>query len=379
MSQSSKKNPVVLSIGLLARNEAQALRTTLECLLRQTIFEKARARNLVCEIVVVAYACRDRTAATARELLERAEREHPWTEGLAARVIEIPEAGSANAWNRFVHEFSAVETQFVAALAPGVVFPQRDAIYNLMMALERRRHIHAVSGRRCADLTFKERRTLGERLTQLVAGPPEGTRGRLDDQVHCLRASWARNLFLPRDLGGRARHEFIQEMVCTDILTRAPNAARVALAADVVHIYEAPDSMARLLEQEKRGIIGRTAAHVVVRYLNTLSRHERAHLADTVRRHESSDPNWLKKLLAAHLHATRACWRLYPDLLASRFKRLQCLSVWRRLARLPVTWASAAVTLAACARADRSLRREIARQGAMGSGQPSLSLPQASS
>lgn len=351
----SKKNPVVLSIGILASNEEDSIRATLESLFRQTVFERVCVRHQVCEIVVVAHASTDRTVAVAREVFARMEREHDWSDGFTARVIDIPEAGHANAWNRFVHEFSAVEARFLVSMHPRIVSHHRDTLFNLIAVLERRPHVPASTTRQCKNLLFKERPTLRERLSLAAAAFRGIERGRLCGELYCLRATVARNIFIPREVGA-AEDRFIREIVCTEFLTREPEPTRVALAPDAAHICDACVQPGMVLAHEQRQVMGRTAVHVLVEYLKTLPWQEQVNMADTLRRREAADPDWLKRLIAAHLRRRRFFWQLFPGVLAFQFTRLWRLPGVRKLTHAPAAMASWVVSLIASARAAGALR-----------------------
>ncbi len=375
MSQSAKKHPVVLSIGIMAWNEENSIRATLESLFRQSVFERLSARHLQCEIIVVANACTDRTAAVTRELFEHMEHTHEWADGFTARVIDIPEPGKANAWNRFIHEFSAVETRFICSMDADIVFHHRDTIYNLMAILERRPHVPASTGKQVKDLVFKARKTWRERISLATSSMGGGEQGKICGQLYCLRASVARNLFIPRDLGA-TEDGFIKEIVCTDFLTRASDPGRVAFASDAAHIFGAYVTPREVLNNQKRQMIGQTTVHVLVEYLKTLSWHDRLNLADTLRRHEARDPDWLKKLVAAHLRRSRFFWQLFPGILSFRFKRLLKMPGARKVTHLPAATAGFVVTLIACARAHRTLRKGLTHYWPKAKREAILSVPQ---
>lgn len=375
MSHSSKKNPVALSIGIIAGDEEDSIRATLESLFRQSVFERLCTRNQVCEVVVLVQASTDGTSAVARDVFKRQEREHDWSGGFQTRVIEIPEAGRACAWNRFVHEFSAVETRFVVAMDPRIAFHHRDTVFNLMAVLERKPHVSASTGRQCKNLLFKERPTLRERLSLAASTIGGAEAGKLCSQLYCLRANVARNIYLPRDLGA-TEDGFIKEMICTEFLTREAEPARIVLAPDAAHIFDACVQPREVLNHWQRQMIGQTAVHVLVEYLKTLPWQEQVNLADTLRRHEARDPGWLKKLVASHLRYRPFFWQLFPGILSFRFNRLRRLPGLRKFTHVPAALAGWVVTVLACARASsvlhRTLSRETAATAATVAGVPQL-------
>lgn len=375
MSKPSHKPPIVLSIGIMAWNEEDSIRSTLESLFRQSVFERLCTRHEQCEIIVVANACTDRTVAVARDVFEKMERAHPWAAGFCGRVIDIPEPGKANAWNRFVHEFSAVEARYICSMDADIVFHHRDTIYQLMATLERKPHVPAATGRQVKDVIFKERKTLLERLSLGASSLTTGGEGKICGQLYCLRTPVARNLFLPRDLGA-TEDGFIKEMVCTDFLTHDSVSARIALAPDAVHIFEAYVRPRDVLNNQKRQMMGQTTMHVLVKYLKTLSWDARANLADTLRNQETRDPDWLKKLLAAHLRDRPFFWQLFPGILTYRFKQLLKMPGLRKLTSAPAALAGFVIMLVACARAHRALRRGMTSYWPKANRQTILNVPQ---
>ena len=375
MSHSSKKNPVVLSIGIMAGNEEDSIQTTLESLFRQTVFERLTVRHQQCEVVVVIPACTDRTIALTRSVFDRMEREHEWSDGFTLRLIDLPDAGKANAWNRFVHEFSAVEARFICTMEPNIVFHHRDTIYNLMSTLERRPHVPASTGRQCSDLMFKERRTWSERLSLATSAMTGAEARRICRQLFCVRTNVARNLVIPRDLE-TSEDGFIKEIICTDFLTRDGSTTRIAVAPEAAHIFEANVTAQQVLEAQTRQMLGQAAVHVAIEYLKTLPWNDRVNLAETIRRLESRDPDWLKRLIAEHLRAQRFSWQLVPGMVKTRFRRLWRLSPWQRVTHFPAACAAVAVTFVASASARRSLQKGMTPYLAKAATSAPISVPQ---
>lgn len=340
----------------MAWNEANSICTTLESLFRQTVFERLVERGEQCEIVVVANACTDATVTVTRGLFEKMKREHPWAAGFTTHVVDIPEPGKGNAWNRYIHEFSALEARYICSMDADIVFHHRETIHNLMAALERDPHASASTGRQCKDILFKERKTLRDRISLATTSMGGGEAGKICGQLYCLRAGIARNLYLPRHLTA-TEDGFIKEMVCTDFLTHPSDPTKIVLAPDAAHVFEAYVSPREVLNNQKRQMIGQTIVHVLVEHLKTLPWRERMGLAQTLRRNEQRDPDWLRRLLAEHLRVRPRFWQLFPGLLTFRFKRLAQQKGLGKVKQLPAACAGLAVTLVSCARAHGQLRK----------------------
>jgi glycosyltransferase involved in cell wall biosynthesis len=355
MTPSSSGSPIVLSIGIMAWNEEKSILTTLRSLFEQSAFEKFAARHQRCEILVLANGCTDRTVPVATAFFDSIQREHPSREGFVTRVIDIPEPGRNNAWNRFVHEFSARETHFIALMDADIVFHHVDTIYNLVATMERHPNVCATSGRQLKELMFKPNKTLWERLSLGTSEMTGTIAGRISGQLYCMRASIARNLYLPRDLSAND-DGFFRAAICSDFFSRDVDPRRIALAPDAAHIFEAYIKLGDILRNQTRQMIGQTGVHVLIEYVKTLSFDERQNLAETLRRHEARNPDWLKKMIADHVRRQRYFWRLFPGILTFRFKRLAKLPGAKKITRFPAACAGLMMTLAACWRAHSALR-----------------------
>jgi hypothetical protein len=86
---------------------------------------------------------------------------------------------------------------------------------------------------------------------------------------------------------------------------------------------------------------------------------ERAHLAKTLRRNDEMDPDWLKRLIEAHVARTRHFWQLFPGILAFRWARLRRMHGLRRVTHFPAFAAGFVVTMVACWNASRFLHRGV--------------------
>ncbi|MFA6168932.1 MAG: glycosyltransferase family A protein [Gemmatimonadaceae bacterium] len=348
--------PVTLSIGIMAWNEEHSIGPMLSSLFEQTIFADLDARDERCEIVCLANGCTDRTVTVALGIFGRMEREHPAHHALQLRVVDLPVPGRNNAWNRFVHEFSAREARFICLMDADILFNCSDTLGLVLGELERNPHLGGASDLPVKAIALKARPTWRERLSLATSDMTDTIPGRLNGMLYCLRAGIARNLYLPRDVLAND-DGFFKAAICTDFFRAPLDTGKVVTVRAATHLYEPYLKWRDVLNNQKRQMIGQATVHVIVEYLLTLPESDRAALATTLRWLEARDPDWLKKRIAVHLARTFLFWRLFPGLLGFRWQRLARLRGRRRLTHLPAALAGFAVTLVACWQAARFLRR----------------------
>jgi hypothetical protein len=183
--------------------------------------------------------------------------------------------------------------------------------------------------------------------------------GRLNGMLYCLRAEVARNLYLPRDVLAND-DGFFKAAICTDFFRTPLDPTKVVSVREATHLYEPYLALTDVLNNQKRQMIGQATVYVIVEYLMTLSAWDRGNLAATLQRLEAGDPDWLKKLINAHVARTGVFWRLFPGILGFRWRRLAQMRGAQRITHLPAAAAGFAVTLVACWQAARFLRRGVA-------------------
>jgi len=350
--------PIALSIGIMAWNEETSIVPMLASLFEQSIFAHLAARNERCEVICLANGCTDRTVAVATEIFAEMEREHPARRGLRASVEDITTPGRNNAWNRFVHEFSAREARFICLMDADIIFNRPDTLQLVLGELERNPRLGGASDWPVKNITGKARPSWRERLSLATSDMTGTIPGRLNGMLYCLRADIARNLYLPRDVLAND-DGFFKAAICTDFFRRPLDPGKVVSVREATHLYEPYLSLRDVLNNQKRQMIGQATVHVIVEFLETLPETDRAHLAATLQRLEAKDPDWLKKLIDAHVARTRYFWRLFPGILGFRWRRLAQMRGLRRLTHLPAAVAGFAVTLVACRQAARFLRRGV--------------------
>ena len=345
-----------ISIGILARNEEEAIGPMLDSLLQQSLFAELSERNLSCEILCVANGCTDNTVAVAKQILGAHSQRHPFRDRVSWQVLDVPARGKSNAWNLFVHTHASRSSQFFFLMDADIVIRRPATLSNMYRALQADPEAHVAVDEPIKDVSLKPGKSLRDRLSLAASRMTRAGGAQLTGQLYCMRAGTARRIYLPRDL--LVEDGFIKVLVCTDFLTRPTRPGRIVKAEDAAHVFEAYTSIKDLFNNQKRQVMAQTITHILVdNHLKALPAYEKLRLADRVRELERADPRWLRRLVADHLRRTRHCWRLFPELLTARFKRLARLRGMHRLACLPAALAGSCLMLAGSWMARRALKQ----------------------
>ncbi len=240
-----------------------------------------------------------------------------------------------------------------------IIFHQTDTLEQVFNALERNPKLLAASDWPVKDIALKRRKSLRERVSLATADMTGSIPGRLNGQLYCIRAPIARNLYLARDMVAND-DGFFKAAIITNFFTEPADPAKTVSIASAQHLFEPYLAIGDVLNNQKRQMIGQTTVHVLVEYLSRLPLPERRQLADTLRRLEARDPDWLKKIIAEHVERARYFWRIFPDVLTFRWRRWAQQPLGRRITHFPAALAGFAVSVIACYRARRFLRSGIA-------------------
>ena len=347
--------PLLVSIGIIAWNEEKGVGSMLESVFQQSLFAELGRRGRHCEIICVTNGCTDRTPEVVAEMFARQNQQHPEAANFSCRVMNVSERGKINAWNRFVHSFSARDAKYLFLMDADILIHPRETLWNMVNTLEQKLEASISVDLPCKDISFKKRKTVWERMSLGASQMTGSASAQLCGQLYCIRAEVARNIYLPKDLCA-CDDGFIKSLVCTDSLTHQVWPGRIVVAPDASHTFEAYVSPAGLLKNQKRQMIGQTIVHVLIdNYLKTLPLIQRMKMAGTLAEKEKADPSWLKRLIAEHIRRTRFWWQLYPGLLGHRFKRLASLNWFQRIVCFPAAMAGFFLALAASFMAYRSL------------------------
>lgn len=346
-----------ISLGIIAWNEADSIGPCLESVFRQSLFSKLHERKVTCEILCLANGCTDDTSDVAQRSFDAQARDHPFKNTFTWRLVNLAERGKLNAWNVFVHKLSAPQAQFLCLMDADILIHHPDTLWNMLAALLHHPEAVIAVDRPLKDISFKTQPSVLERISLATSAMTRASASQLTGQLYCIRATAARNIYLPRDLAA-CEDGFIKTVICTDFLTRPASPARIMQANDASHVFEAYASIGDILKNQKRQMIGQTIVHVLVdKFLKRVNLSQRPHLGELICDLESTDPTWLKRLIHEHIRMTNHCWQLFPGILRSRFRPLARMRGMRRALYLPVALIGFFVTLISCWRAFHALKQ----------------------
>ena len=232
----------------------------------------------------------------------------------------MKQAGRNHTWNAFVHSISHPQAEFLYLMDSDIVFNEPGTLFNMYLALHTQPEAQISTDLQIKDAALKRRKTPFERLSLATTDMTRKIEGRITGQLYCIRASVARRLWLPQDLGA-PDDGFIKAVVCSDFFTHAVDPAKIVTAPNASHLYEAYLTPRAVLDNQKRQMIGQTTVHVLIGYVKSLPWAERSNLAAHLKRKEAADPAWLRRLTQEHL-VGRSFWRLFPNVLTFRCRAL---------------------------------------------------------
>ncbi|MDX1683116.1 MAG: glycosyltransferase, partial [Phycisphaeraceae bacterium] len=227
--------PAVISLGILAWNEAASIRETINSILAQSLVQTPPDWLKAFEVICVPNGCTDDTAAVARKALEAGLNQTG--ERVTGRVHEVAEPSKANAWNVFVHEASADDATALVLMDGDVILDHPDALLNLAQTLQS--HPEAkVAG--ATPIKHLARRRGFNPLHRLSLGASTIRRAMPGTFAGCCymgRAEALRAFRLPSVLIGE--DVFVRAMIVTDFFTRPDDTRRVVRADDASVLFEA--------------------------------------------------------------------------------------------------------------------------------------------
>ena len=358
-----------VSIGLLAYNESQNIRSTLTSLFQQSLFSNLSDYEAL-EIIVVPNGCTDNTAQIARESLSELTALFRPPQ-LRWQVCELQQPGKCNAWNHYVHYFSDVEADNLILIDADIEFLNPDTLQNLLRGLEENSDAWVTKDVPIKDIALKSRKNLFERLSAKVTDYPESA---ICGQLYCARARVVRQIWMP--LGLSVEDGFLAATIKTDLFTTTEDKRRVRLVPNASHVFEAYVSLPKLLDHEKRIVLGTIVNAYLFAYLwANCSPSQDAGVV--TRTNYEQNPYWVKQIVDQAF--TNRGWWLIPNwMMFRRLASLRKLPLPKMFLKLPVALTAFCVDQLVFLRVNQQLHKQERGLGYWRSNDSSMPLPPAS-
>lgn len=278
-----------VDIGIFAHNEAGRIGPMLDSLFAQDIFRNPGSDTV---LHILANGCRDATVAEAQARIAAQ------AGGFAVQVHDLPEGGKSRTWNRFVHDLSRPEADFLLFLDADIRIPGAQTLRGLVEFVAGRPGLDGASSNAVKDIVHDPalRRGPLDALIGAAGGTLNSWKDSICGQLYVLRAPVARSFHLP--IGLPVEDGFVRAMVQTRNFTLEGQAeTRLDGRDELLHIYESERSIGALLRHQTRIVIGSAINSVIYGRLRALDPQARAaELAQSAR-----DPDWLPGLLRSGL------------------------------------------------------------------------------
>ncbi len=318
-----------ISLGIMAWNESEIIATSLKSLFEQSLLKRLADLNAHFEIIIVPNGCTDNTAEIARNTLESLAAPYP-PESLTWKVNALTEAGKANAWNHYIHEFSDPHADYLVLMDADITFSNPETLTSMIMTLEQTPEAIVSTDLPQKHVLFKKHKSLFDRISLAIGQMTQAAPAQITGQLYCARGPVLRTIHMPPGL--MTEDGFIKFMVCTDLFRSPQDSRRVIRAPNASHVFESYTRITDVFYNQRRQQI----AHAIYVYLrdDLKARMGEQNAGELIRDSNARDPDWYRKLIRQRVEQG-GWWVMYPGALTVRFKRLAHLSFFERLLKLP--------------------------------------------
>lgn len=344
----------MISIGILAYNEAALISQMLRSLFAQHLFQIDRP-ELAIEIVVVSNGCTDATAEIARSTLTELTSQLNSSQ-VRWDVCEIEQPGKSNAWNLYVHQLSSPKAEYLFLMDADIQLLDSQTLTSIIDVLKRKSEAWVAVDRPIKDIALKQNKNLIESLSVLVSklsgsNPREEDSAWICGQLYCAKAEKLRQIWLPTHLP--MDDGFIYDMIVTDCLRSPAVPQRVILAKSASHSFEAYTQIDRLLRHEKWLILGDTLNHMVCR---DLSAHDVEDVGLLIHQRNEQDPAWLSDRIQTAVQK-EGWWLIPKPTVIRRLVSLQHSSFPKNVLLAPLSLIAFFIDLALAVQANFELHK----------------------
>lgn len=280
---------ILVDVGIFAHNEAATIRYVFDDLLAQDLISDRRADVV---LHVLANGCTDTTSEVACSIVAKY--------GLQdfVRVHDLPQGGKSRTWNRFVHDLSRPEADYLVFVDADIQIPKPIVLKGLVELLVASTDLDGAVSRPVKDIVHNPRLKRGplDSLIAVAGGTLNNWKNSVTGGLYVLRAPVARGFYLP--IGLPTEDGFVRALVQTRNFEQVGDRkTRLNGKEELFFVYESERSVRALIRHQTRVVVGGAINAAIFRRLHSLQTAERLDdLAQSAR-----EPDWLPSLLAQEL------------------------------------------------------------------------------
>lgn len=344
-----------LSIGILAHNESNSIPILLRSLYQQSLFTQLNNDHNI-EVIIVTNGCTDGTRTVAQNTLKELSEAEVNSSFVTWKVCEVAEAGKSNAWNLFVHQFSAADTDFFYLMDADIQLYSKDTLVNMVDVLMQNPEYWISLDQPIKDVELKQNKNLLEKLSVAVSKSSNEGQLYICGQLYCGRASILKNIWMPAGLP--VEDGFLTQMIISENFTiKNPTfTKRIVRVTGASHIFSAYTNPWELINHEVRVVVGIVTNHALSYYLREKC-NQNLTAGKLIADLNQENHFWLNDFMKNFL-ATKSWWIIPISLVFRRYRSLKSHSLYKALLRIPIATLAFLVDLSVFIRANNKLHQK---------------------
>ncbi len=337
--EKDKYDQVIITIGILAFNEAESIERMIKSLFRQNILQEAQSQYAI-EIIVVPNGCNDETALIAREVLADLTQDNTVT-NLSYLVHEVKQPGKSNAWNILIHELSNPKTDYIFVMDTDIELIHQSTLQSMIETLQKDSQAQVTVDKPIKDIFLKKRKNLTEKFS-LSISKLSGFKARENEaawicgQLYCSRAAILRRIWLPVNL--LVEDGFLYNAIVTNLWQSPPQPNKVILASKASHSFVAYTNIFSLLRHEIAVICGNAVNDLIAENF-VQNKNQVQNIGQLIRQRNEQNSHWVNDLIQTRI-AEKGWWLIPRFILIRRFLSLQNKPIGKSVLLFPLALAS---------------------------------------
>lgn len=312
---------MLISVAVLAHNEANNINQTITSLFDQKVFNCPSGGSIyLWEVIIVPNGCTDDTAQQSLLAFERLAASRD-LKNVTFSVKNISQAGKSNAWNRYVHEFSSGDAEVIILIDADIEFGHPDTISNCLDALLTDSNAVVCVDTPLKDVSKKRKKTLFDKISLLASKGSLSGPVAISGQFYCARAANLREVYMP--VGLAVEDGFLHAMIVTKCFRCDVDETKVIRAKNASHFYEALLSIRAIFHHEVRLKIGSVQnCYLTWDLLSFATDPNGPGAGIMIRNRLAFDSGWYSKILDNAVR-NHGWWVLPHGMLFSRFSKVK--------------------------------------------------------